>query len=427
VRLRCKDYVDALADLDAAIKFNPEQYALHDVKTFPMVQLLGAGGMGCVFLCGNSNPLINKDQVVVKCFWETLKGSPEKVFKEAVAMREIAGEFVPEPLYAGYANPFKQERAFFVTEYVEGTVDGEKWLEKYGTMDLKTGWNVALMLAEGLQVAHDRDIFHLDLKPANILLSDSRAAVPLKIIDFGLAEIAPTLQQEALTRKNQAGLSQFGQAVMGTLHYAPPEQQGETQYGKPSARSDVFAFGATMYRFWTGFIPRRYLDRNLPQVPGLRDLVLDCVEDDPNKRPYSAGEVLGRFKGIEESQRKIKVDEKAWQKARGQDTQSAYEAYLRGKTLKKYAVAAKNRLQAIEASDFAPVVEDDFSVSDESDWIETPVDSNDEVEETKRWLDDRAWVRRVNKIRLLSIKGIWMVIRLRDMQSRLKSGLRRLK
>ncbi|OAD19401.1 secreted protein containing Serine/threonine protein kinase-related domain protein [Candidatus Thiomargarita nelsonii] len=217
VRLRCKAYDNALADLDAAIAINPEQYALHDVKTYPMVQLLGAGGMGCVFLCRNRNPLINKEQVVVKCFWETLKGSPNKVFKEAVAMREIAGDYVPEPLHAGYANPFKQERAFFVTEYIEGTIDGEGWLEKYGTMDLKTGWQVALSLAQALQVAHDKDIFHLDLKPANILLTDSPAAVPLKIIDFGLAQIGLLKQQEALTRQNKTGLSQFGQAVMGTL------------------------------------------------------------------------------------------------------------------------------------------------------------------------------------------------------------------
>ncbi|OAD19113.1 Serine/Threonine protein kinase [Candidatus Thiomargarita nelsonii] len=139
VRLRCKVYDEALLDLQAAIAINPEQYALHDVKTYPIVQLLGAGGMGCVFLCRNNNPLIKKQRVIVKCFWETLKGSPEEVFKEAITMRQIAGDYVPEPLYAGYTNVFKQERAFFVTEYLDGMIDGEVWLKKYGPMDLKTG------------------------------------------------------------------------------------------------------------------------------------------------------------------------------------------------------------------------------------------------------------------------------------------------
>jgi hypothetical protein len=57
-----------------------------------------------VFLCKNNNPLIAHQKVVVKCFWETLKGAPEKVFKEAVAMREIAGDYVPEPLQVAYAD-----------------------------------------------------------------------------------------------------------------------------------------------------------------------------------------------------------------------------------------------------------------------------------------------------------------------------------
>ncbi|RKZ80277.1 MAG: hypothetical protein DRR19_23860 [Candidatus Parabeggiatoa sp. nov. 1] len=130
VRLRHLAYDTALADLQAAIELNPERYALHDVNTYPMLALLGAGGMGCVFLCQNKNPLIDKTQVVVKCFWETLQGAPEKVFKEAVAMRKIAGDYVPEPLHAGYANPFKQERAYFVTAYQSGTINGETliWL-----------------------------------------------------------------------------------------------------------------------------------------------------------------------------------------------------------------------------------------------------------------------------------------------------------
>ncbi|TGO02666.1 hypothetical protein PN36_21110 [Candidatus Thiomargarita nelsonii] len=389
VRLRGNTFDTALVDLQAAIDLNPYDYALHDVKTYPMLELLGAGGMGCVFLCQNNDPLTAQEhqKVVVKCFWETLKGAPK-------------------PLAVAYANVHDQKRAYFVTEYFEGTIDGEQWLKKYGIdddkikkMDLKTGWQVALSLAQGLQVAHDKGIFHLDLKPANVLLTDSPAAVPLKIIDFGLAKIAPTLQQEALTRQNQLGLSQFGQAVMGTLHYAPPEQQGETQYGEPKAYSDVFAFGATMYRFWTGLSPRRFSERKLPNVPALRELLFDCVEENPNHRPDSAGEVLERFKSIVETQQKAREDEKAWQNARGQDTKSAYETYLKGNTLKKYAVAAKNRLKAIETEDFTPVEDDEFIVTEDS----TPV--NDEVEETKRWLDERAWGKACEQNTLSAYQG----------------------
>ena len=95
VRLRRKAYEEALPDLQAAIAIDPDQYALHDIQTYPIERLLGAGGMGCVFLCRNNNPTIQKEWVAVKCFWENLKESPQDVFEEAKAMRKIAGDYVP--------------------------------------------------------------------------------------------------------------------------------------------------------------------------------------------------------------------------------------------------------------------------------------------------------------------------------------------
>ncbi len=329
VQLRGKAYDKALVDLKAAIARNPEQYALHDVKTYPMVKLLGAGGMGCVFLCDNNNPAIEKKQVVVKCFWGTLKGEPQELFKKAVAIHQIVGDYMPEPLEAGYSN----KRAFFVTEYLEGAINGETWLEKYGRMDLKTGWQIALQIVQALQRAHDKDIYHLNLKPANLLLKDSPSAVPLKISDFGLSTLVPSLQQEALTRQNQAGLSQFGQAVMDSLHYVSPEQQGYT--GKPSARSDVFAFGATMYRFWTGLSPQRFSAKNLPKVPGLPELLFDCVEELPNKRPESARQLLNRLKTIKENREKRRKEKK------GRQPPAVHADDLKGRS----AQAAKKRIQ----------------------------------------------------------------------------------
>jgi hypothetical protein len=64
-----------LAELQTAIEFDSEQYALHDINKayYPIERLLGAGGMGCVLLCKNENHLIEQERVVVKCFWETLK------------------------------------------------------------------------------------------------------------------------------------------------------------------------------------------------------------------------------------------------------------------------------------------------------------------------------------------------------------------
>ena len=47
-------------------------------------------------------------------------------------MRDIAGDYIPDPLDVGYVDLFKRDRAFFVSEYIDGAIDGEMWLEKHG-------------------------------------------------------------------------------------------------------------------------------------------------------------------------------------------------------------------------------------------------------------------------------------------------------
>jgi len=255
-RVRSGDFQQALTALQEAISIDPQRFSLHDVEKYPIKRILGAGGMGCVFLC--QHKLQNKS-VVVKCFWEHGKGSAEEVFKKAFTMSQIAGEYIPTPLDYGYADSVKQERAFFVTEYVDGAVDGETWLKQYGKLNVETGLQVGLKLAKGLQIAHAAGIFHLDFKPANILLKQTDTGIVVKIIDFGLSQVNPPLQQ----------------TMFGTLDYAAPEQQGD---GKPSAKNDVFAFGTTLYRLLTHESPRQLNPRRLADAPELFDLLCDCVE-----------------------------------------------------------------------------------------------------------------------------------------------------
>jgi formylglycine-generating enzyme required for sulfatase activity/tetratricopeptide (TPR) repeat protein len=280
VRLRNKEYAKALADLLSAIESDPH-YALHDIGRYPIVRLLGAGGMGCVFLCQDQ---WREKQVVVKCFWEGRKGSHKQVFGEAMIMREIAGAYVPKPLDCGYADAIRQEKPFFVTEYVDGALDGEDWLAEHGKLDVQTGIAVGLEVAKGLQVAHDKGIFHLDLKPANLLFKQTESGLMVKIIDFGLAHVATSLRQEAVSRRSSSGTTLFGQAIIaGTLDYAPPEQLG---YGKPNAYSDLYAFGATLYRLMTGESPRNLNPRRLADAPSaLFELLCDCKEEEPARRP----------------------------------------------------------------------------------------------------------------------------------------------
>jgi serine/threonine protein kinase len=300
-------YAEALAALQQAIELSDGRLALHDINKgyYPIIKMLGAGGMGCALLCENHNFMLEgHQQVVVKCFWETPSGNLKQVFKEPLTMNNIAGDYVPTALDFGYADNQNKNGAYFVTEYIDGAIDGEAWLEKYGPLDLITGLQVALQIAEGLQKAHEKEIYHLDLKPANLLLKktaedSNTAAVSVKIIDFGLARVTTSLRARA-EKQSRSGLTVFGHAF-GTMEYAPPEQRG-LGYGRLSAKSDLFAFGATMYRLWSGNSPRFFRERDLPQVSALCDLVFECVTENPTQRPASVQRLIERLRLILEAQ-----------------------------------------------------------------------------------------------------------------------------
>jgi serine/threonine protein kinase len=284
VHVRLQAYDKALSHLTEAIALNPQDYALHDMHKYPIERLLGVDGTGCLFLC--QQRLKRNQKVVVKCLWKSRKGLVEKVFQEPLLMAEIAREYVPQPLDYGFYDMARQERAFFVTEYLEGAVDGETWLKRYSKLEVKTALAVGLQIAKCLQLAHENGILYLDLKPANILLKrKTNLDVSVKIRDFGLVKVAPSLGQEIAIKHSHYGLSLLAQSVVfDTLDYASPEQLGLTRYGKLTAKSDVFAFGKTLYRLLTGENPQSLHPRHLAEAPELFELLCDCVEIEPEKR-----------------------------------------------------------------------------------------------------------------------------------------------
>ena len=343
LRVRRGDYEQALTDLQAAINNDPLRYTRHDINKYPIERILGAGGMGVVFLCQHK---LRKQRVVVKCFWESRQGPAEQVFKEAFAMAEIAKDYVPMPLDYGYADPIQQQRAFFVTEYLDGAIDGETWLKQYGKLNLADGLQVAWQIANGLQAALAAGILHLDLKPANILLKrGSNHAITVKIIDFCLAQVATPLQQQAASQ--QASRTQYsllvGQAVFGTFDYGCPEQQGLEQYGKPGVQCEVFGFGQTMKRLFSGKQPRHCRERDLPNMSALRDLLFECTEVMPTNRPASARAVINVLEPL------IKTGDQA----ELLETDEQLEAVkAEEKTMKSINTGDDNKAEPVNADDY---------------------------------------------------------------------------
>jgi serine/threonine-protein kinase len=249
--------------------------------------------MGCAFLCRDRL----RKKVVVKVFWEARKGSIDEVFSEVFTMSQIAGKYVPIPIDYDYVDKQKQDRPFIVMEYVEGSMDGEAYLKNHGKMELLQGLEVGLQVAKGLEVAHAAGICHLDLKPANLLLRQVNGQWEVKIIDFGLSRVATSLKHEAIA-KSRSGKSMFMQEVFGTLDYAPPEQLGDGRYGRPGPHSDIFSYGATLYRLLSGESPRTINPLCMPNNPQLFQILAQCLMAETSRRPSSAGELVKRLDGV---------------------------------------------------------------------------------------------------------------------------------
>ncbi len=178
-------------------------------------------------------------------------------------------------------------RPYLVMEYVDGQplsalLAAGRPLETDRVVDL------IAQTAEALQAAHDKQIVHRDVKPANLLITpDAR----VKVTDFGIAKAA-----------TDTPITQTG-TIIGTAHYLPPEQAE----GKPATpKSDIYALGVVLYECLSGTRPFvadnpvaiaiahvRAEPKPLPPTvpPWLAALTLRMMAKRPEDRPASAGQL----------------------------------------------------------------------------------------------------------------------------------------
>ena len=127
-------------------------------------------------------------------------------------------------------------------EYVGGYTEGDMYIEDLANLQKPIPFALAFhftrQIADGLIHAHSKGIYHLDLKPQNILLDDEGTP---KITDFGLAGIGA---RSSLSM--QVGFSPL---------YAAPEQIDPATFGKPDARTDIYLLGMIFYELLTGEMP----------------------------------------------------------------------------------------------------------------------------------------------------------------------------
>jgi Tol biopolymer transport system component len=280
---------------------------------------LGAGGMGEVWKARDTRL---ERTVAIKVLSSALASSPDlkaRFEREAKAISALQNPHICTLYDIGSQDGID----FLVMECLEGETLAERLTR--GPLPLEQALKTAIEVADALDKAHRAGIVHRDLKPGNIMLTKAGA----KLMDFGLAKPAPLgaassvggpvtpsapTMSLAAPASPASPLTEKG-TIVGTLQYMPPEQ---LEGRDADARSDIFAFGATLYETIAG--QRAFRGASQASLiaaimsaepapvssvqplatPALERVVRRCLAKDPDERWQTARDLRQELVWIQE-------------------------------------------------------------------------------------------------------------------------------
>ncbi|MEC5199967.1 serine/threonine protein kinase/beta-lactam-binding protein with PASTA domain [Arthrobacter sp. PL16] len=256
---------------------------------------LARGGMSTVYLATDRR--LDR-RVALKVLYPHLADQPgfiDRFEQEAKSAARLSHPHVVGVLDQGVDEINGQAVAYLVMEFVQGRTLRDL-LREHGRLTPRHALVLLDAVVEGLAAAHDAGLVHRDVKPENVLLSDTGQ---VKIADFGLARAVSATTGTA--------------TLVGTVAYLSPE----LVLGKPAeAQSDIYSTGVMLFELLTGKQPftgetpiqvaiqHAQSDVPAPSVllPGLPEdideLVQWCTSRDPEDRPVNGAALLGELRHI---------------------------------------------------------------------------------------------------------------------------------
>ncbi len=273
------------------------------IEHYEILRRLGAGGNGVVYLANDT--LLQRPAVlkILRAGLLTQEQMRSTVLREARMASAIEHPNVCAIFEVGESG----DEAYIAMQYVPGQSLDQ--LITRGPASPQLVLSVGIQIADGLHAAHSLGIFHRDLKPQNVMLSDGGL---VKILDFGLARrLRPedaSFDPATARLGAEASLAAAYTARGGTIRYMAPEQ---FVTGQSSVQSDVWALGVILYELASGrhpfvkpededvqaihaiqFLEPEDLSAIVPQIaPELKSVIAMCLEKNPATRYASAAEV----------------------------------------------------------------------------------------------------------------------------------------
>src|SRR5262245_4766176 len=292
----------------AAQQQNPSLIG-HNISHYQVLSLLGAGGMGEIYLAQDTNlgrkvalkllpPAFTRDQERVRRF--------EREARSASALNHPNILTIYEVGVVG-------ETRFIATEFIDGQTLRERL--RGGRLELSEALDIATQIANALSAAHEAGIVHRDIEPENVMTRRDRL---VKVLDFGLAKLSEQRQVEQSTVadggiEEKAKVSTATGVVMGTVSYMSPEQaRGQ----KVDRRTDIFSLGVVIYEMLAGRRPFEGstmsdviaalltaepapLGRHCPEATSELERIMEkCLAKDREARHQSAAELIVELKTL---------------------------------------------------------------------------------------------------------------------------------
>jgi serine/threonine-protein kinase len=250
------------------------------IGKYKVLSTIGSGGFGTVYLAEDT--------------WIAKQVALKVPHKQGVDFGELLREprllaTLNHPNVVTILTAEKQENVFFIVmEFVPGETL-EAILSREGALDLATALDYTCQICNAVDHAHRHGVLHRDLRPSNVLVTDSGR---VKVADFGTSRFLE--------------IAAHGTTVIGSPPYMAPEQF----LGKAVFASDIYSLGVTMYQMFTGELPYDTpspsdMDRLMrgelltaprlknPKVPkAINDIVLKAMAPDIPARYQRASDLL---------------------------------------------------------------------------------------------------------------------------------------